>query len=225
MLSSVLSQIRTFLNEALPRLTPRLRRQPITTVDQVFEFTSTRSAFIAQKTLYGYVKTRMGTSYPKMFEDDVFVSSINIAKMQIFAACLSDLTIFTIAQALEGEASSDVERSQAASLCFARALADNPADAALGFDANQAQAEFEQRLDGTDWPRGAKVRDNFTRSPRALVKWSPIAPELKKYDTEIIENSIKFAWNDIRSAFLSRLDGAAVSAEFRHNGLPAGTPE
>ncbi|EIM73317.1 hypothetical protein A33O_16150 [Nitratireductor aquibiodomus RA22] len=40
----------------------------------------------------------MGTRYPSMFEDDVFIGSINIAKLHVFAACLSDLTIHAVAK-------------------------------------------------------------------------------------------------------------------------------
>ena len=81
--------IKEFIGEFAARFGTRRDKGPIDSPEKLNQFVATRSAFIAQKTLYGYLKTRMGTSYPRMFEDDVFVSSINIAKMHVFSACLS----------------------------------------------------------------------------------------------------------------------------------------
>ena len=65
----------------------------------------------------------------------------------------------------------------------------------------------------TDWQHAARQPDNFTRSPQALVRWAPIADKLKKFDSEIVENSVKYAWRDIREQFNKRLDTAAVVAD------------
>ena len=53
-----------------------------------------------------------------------------------------------------------------------------------------------------------------TRSPRALLRWAPIEDKLKKFDGEIVENSVKFSWRDIREQFQKRIDGAAVCADW-----------
>jgi hypothetical protein len=74
--------------------------------------------------------------------------------------------------------------------------------------------EFARRLAETDWRRGALQPENFTCSPRALVRWAPIADNLKKFDSEIIENSVKYAWRDIREQFRNRINGDAVSADW-----------
>ncbi|MCK5778890.1 MAG: hypothetical protein KAH11_08865, partial [Rhodospirillales bacterium] len=76
-------------------------------IESIEEFVTTRSAFIAQKTLYGYVKTRMGTKYPEMFRDDNIIGSVNIAKMHVFDACLSDLCIWAVARAFEHDPMAD----------------------------------------------------------------------------------------------------------------------
>jgi hypothetical protein len=47
------------------------------------------------------------------------------------------------------------------------------------------------------------------------VRWAPIAAELKQFDSEIVENSIKFKWRDTRRDFERRLDAAAVAAVLR----------
>jgi len=97
-LSQILRKARALLPEFVGRLTVRRESGPIATVDELAGFVSTRAAFTAQKTLYGYLKTRMGTRYPTMFEDDAFVASIDIAKLHVYAACLADLALFAVSR-------------------------------------------------------------------------------------------------------------------------------
>lgn len=200
----------------------RSESAPLDSVSGLSRFVSTRSAFIAQKTLYGYLKTRMGTRYPSMFEDDVFITSINIAKMHVFAACLSDLALFAVRRALHDADLGDDLRRRLALHCYRRGLADNAEQGAQaeGFSPAEVEAAFRRRLAFFDWSDGVSDPDVFAESPAALVHWAPIAPELKKYDEEIVKNSIRFAWRDIRSQFDKRIDSVGIAA-----GLAALPPE
>lgn len=183
---------------------------PINSVDNLKEFVATRAAFITQKTLYGYVKTRMGTRYPEMFKDDLIIHSVNIAKMHYFAACLSDLTIYAVAQATVSLGADDAVRRTLAEDVYRSALEKNMSESVDEFSPAEAIREFQVRLSGTDWSGLALTRDNFTQSPVKLIEWAPIAEHLKKMDQEIAENSVKFAWADIRRSYEKRLDAEAV---------------
>ena len=55
------------------------------------EFIQKKSAWVSQVTLYGYLKTRMGAKYVLMFEDEIFLGSINKAKWNIYSVALQDL--------------------------------------------------------------------------------------------------------------------------------------
>ena len=57
-------------------------------------FVQERSAHVTQTTLYGYLKTRIGTRYVAMLEDEKFAESINIAKWNIYVVAISDLTLY-----------------------------------------------------------------------------------------------------------------------------------
>ena len=208
-----LKQAWEFLPGFLARLAIRRDSGPIETVEALCGFVATRAAFVAQKTLYGYVKTRMGTRYPAMFEDDVFIASIDIAKMHVFAACLSDLTVFAVSDALREEP--DESRCRAlAERCFDAGLAANAdqARSVPAFSADEAKAAFAGRLALRDW-RSDVGPALFNASPDALVHWAPIAPELKRDDTEIVRNSIRFAWRDVREQYHKRIDRPAVMAD------------
>lgn len=186
-------------------------------IDRMGDFVATRAAFVSQKKLYGYLKERIGTRWPSMFEDGVFRSSIATASMQVFAASLSDLTIHAVAQALAGSAEPDEVKAELARELYVLGLQKNHAEAIEGFDREQVIEEFDRRLEGTDWNFGALLPANFTRSPAALLRWAPIAERYKKFDAEIVENSLKFAWVDIREQFARRLDADAIAREVTEN--------
>jgi hypothetical protein len=203
-----------FLRGAAGMLMPRRDKGPIDSVAALETFVTTRSAYIAQKTLYGYVKTRMGIRYPAMFEDKNIVASLNIAKMYVVAACLGDLAIYTVATVLDGHSVRNDAREALARRCYVAGLRENTADAPAQFSAQDCLGEFDRRLADTDWRRGALTPENFTSSPRALMRWAPIEGRLKDFDKEIVVNSIKFAWRDIREQFHKRIDGGAVAADW-----------
>ena len=149
------------------------------------------------------------------------MGSINIAKMQVFAACLSDLAIFAVSRALADASVEDSKRSELALHCFLIGLEDNAqqAESVESFQPEEAVEAFKRRLAFWDWQDGPSGPDIFSESPEALIRWAPIAPQLKKYDKEIVQNSIKYAWRDIRVQFDSRLDAAAVAAEVRGESM------
>ena len=67
----------------------------ISNLDELEDFIQSKSAWVTQVTLYGYLKTRMGTRYVLHFENDKFMSSVNLAKWNIYSVAIQDLTFFT----------------------------------------------------------------------------------------------------------------------------------
>ncbi|MGI9418912.1 MAG: hypothetical protein ACR2RA_13860 [Geminicoccaceae bacterium] len=186
---------------------------PIDSLDALEHFVATRAAFVAQKTLYGYLKTRIGTRYPRVFDDEIFVGSINIAKFHVFAACLSDLAIYAVATALQNRDVPDAIGCELAMRSFRRGLDDNSDDVPAEFNVDESTRTFAARLRVTDWTSGALHRANFSESPNALLRWAPIADHLKEEDAEIVQNSIRFAWRDVRERFQRRLVEEDVLAD------------
>jgi hypothetical protein len=60
-------------------------------------------------------------------------------------------------------------------------------------------------LSGEDWP--------FSQSQDALVYWAPVMDELKQLDEEIVRNSVRFRWREVREELGILLDAAALAAE------------
>lgn len=198
----------------IDRFRPRRREtHPIDTEAELRRFVSTRASFVAQKTLYGYLRTRIGTRYPEVFSEPDFARSIDIAKLHVYAACLSDLSVHAVARALSDPRIPDESRRALATDCLRTGLDDNAGSFVEGFSPEDAQRAHQARLAVVDWTRAGSGRESFGTSPAALVRWAPIAPELKRHDEEIVENSVRFAWQEVRADLDRRLDAEAIIGE------------
>ena len=93
-LKSIINTLKDVRDYIFPikKITSRFRS--IKSLDDLKIFIQERSAHVTQTTLYGYIKTRIGSRYALMFEDKVFSESINIAKWNIYMSALSDCTLY-----------------------------------------------------------------------------------------------------------------------------------
>ncbi len=209
------------LLETLPRplraLAIRFDRSPIDSVDGLAEFVRTRSLYIGQTSLYGYLKTRMGTRYREHFQDEVFAESIRISAVKVFGSCLGDLSIFAAATVHTGASDADgVDKTGA----LARHLFSDGIDIGLT-DADRVHlpeglAEtFAQRTTETLWPNAAIAGNAFTGSSTDLIRFAPVVDEFKALDEEIVTNSIRFKWRDVREQLTKRIDGQAILTDWR----------
>lgn len=210
-MAGLLERAGRFVGEFAARLRVTRETGPIDTIEEMRRFARTRASFVGQKKLYEYLKTRIGTRYPTAFENNAFVASINIAKLHVFAACLSDLTVHAVAKATAGSALPHETRTAAAFECFTQGLSET-----VGSEADADMVEtwrdaFEKRLAGLHWENVAVGHDAFSASPKALVRWAPIADELKRQDAEIVRNSVRFAWNEVIRDFRERADCARLA--------------
>ena len=134
-----------WVRESISKLSIRRDSAPIDSVERVCHFARTRAALISQKKLYGYLKERMGTRYPKMFTDEVFVQSINVAKLHVYAASLADLTCFCVANATGDPAFTNDDRNRIARECFRAGIEERPS----------TKIAVSRRLLGVGWANGA----------------------------------------------------------------------
>lgn len=203
------------------------RSDPVTSPEDLRRFVEQRSKYMAQTTLYGYLKTRAGTRYVSLFEDDVFVESINIAKWEIYLACVSDLTVYAAAR-LGHTAGASAEEMTAIASQLVTALCDREDEAGAAFRPrfDKARDAFRIRAAGTDWSAVDDREAAFSRSPQALVDWAPVAPQLKEFDTEIVVNSMRFKWKYVRDEARTLMRGHDIIRIWRmEKGAGAGSGE
>lgn len=198
----------------------RMRRSGIADVDALSAFLRTRSAYIAQTALYGYLKTRMGTSFRRHFEDEGFADVIHGSTVKLYASCLSDLAVFAAATAARDAALSDEELAALARHCFREAFHAGLAEVAPRHVPEGAADRFDARLRQTDWAEAAVRENAFRGSVGDLLRYAPVVDEFKHADEAIVRNSIRFRWRDVREQLRRRLDAAAVVEDWRRITRP-----
>lgn len=212
-MSDVVNQVLKWVPEMLSAaVRNRFRSDPIATVDDTAEFIQTRSAFVAQTSLFGYLKERMGTSYPKYFENDEYVESVRIAQVRVYGACAADLTVFATANVAQPGGLDHDEAVRLAMYCYRYAL-ENSGREDSGIAAEQLDA-FRDRAERTAWPQAAVNDTAFYESLQMLVKAAPVIDNFKELDSEIVMNSIRFRWRDIREQFRKRAQYVEIAEDF-----------
>jgi len=182
------------------------------------EFLGSRASHVAQTTLYGYLKTRAGTRFPELFEDSAMLASINIAKWQVWLACLSDVAVYS-GVLMRLHTGQPVEAVRAVlGQVVVRTLDECGAGREAGEHFAAAAGRLRARLANCDLDALRDDDSAFTDSPRALVYWAPIADELKSRDAQIVRNSVRFRWQEVRRDLRRRLRAHQVLAAAKPRG-------
>ena len=177
-------------------------KRKIQTLDDLETFIQTKSAWVSQVTLYGYLKTRMGTRYVLHFENDEFMSSVNLAKWNIYAVALQDLTFFTFSYLkVNNDYNADVKAKE----IFLKILDDEISNKMPLDIIEKAKKNFDERLQKLNWENYYKDLP-FNPSALSLYEWAPIADELKNLDRKIVLNSVILKWDVVKKEFNERIN-------------------
>ena len=161
------------------------------------DFIQKKSAWVSQVTLYGYLKTRMGAKYVLMFEDEIFLGSINKAKWNIYMVALQDLTFYTISYLKNERNLHDTEKSKEIYFGILEEELNNELPKEIY---EKAKKEFSQRYEKINWIDYYKSLP-LNSSALSLYDWSPIAEELKILDKKIVLNSMILKWDNVKNEF------------------------
>ena len=168
----------------------------INSTEDLQNFVQERSAHVTQTTLYGYLKTRIGTRFAIMVEDEKFSNSINIAKWNIYVAAISDLTLYVFSYLVNKK---NLKQNDAETI-FMNIINNELKNGLDQTIYENAKKEFILKLKSINWQK-FHSENPFKDSGLALYNWSPIADELKVLDKEIVLNSIKLKWNLVENEF------------------------
>ena len=159
-------------------------------------FIQERAAHVTQTTLYGYLKTRIGTRYQLMLDDEKYSESVNIAKWNIYMAALSDLTLYVFSYLMDQK---KLKQNDAEEI-FVNILHDELKNGLSEELLNNTKKKFSLRTKALEWNK-FYLEKPFKNSGLALYDWSPIADNLKALDKEIVLNSIMLKWNLVENDF------------------------
>ena len=211
---SVIDQIMTFAAALIRALRIRFDRSPIADLDSLERFLCSRAAYVAQTALYGYLKARMGRDYVSIFKDDAFAPSLNQAKWSVYAACLSDLVIHACARIAEQGKLSEPAACALALHCFDQCLASSFEGTTAQAIAPRERDDFASRVERVHWPGIAIGSAAFSTSPARLADASPVSERFRDLDREIVENSVRFRWHDVRQQVARRLDAPSICRDW-----------
>ena len=176
-------------------------KKKISNLDELENFIQTKSAWVTQVTLYGYLKTRMGTRYVLHFENDEFMGSVNLAKWNIYSVALQDLTFFTFSKL---KVDFNYQEMKNAEEIFFKILDDETSNKMPQDIIEEAKKNFAERMKGINWDTYHNDLP-FNPSALSLYKWAPIAEELKNLDRKIVLNSVILKWNVVKKEFDERI--------------------
>ncbi|MEJ6586780.1 MAG: esterase [Pelagibacterales bacterium] len=169
----------------------------IKNLNELEHFIQTKSAWVTQVTLYNYLKTRMGTRYVLHFDNDVFMSSLDIAKWNIYSVALQDLTLFTFSYLKVNFNYQNIDESKE---IFSKILDSEISNKMPADIIEEAKKTFNERVQNINWEIYYKDLP-FNPSALSLYKWAPIAEELKTLDRKIVLNSMILKWDIIKKEF------------------------
>ena len=174
-----------------------LPKKKINNLDDLEDFIQKKSAWVTQVTLYGYLKTRMGTKYVLHFDNEKFLGSINKAKWNIYYVALQDMIFYSLSYL---NITKNFQENGHAKKIYHSILEREKLNGMPEEVIEKARKLFEERYDNIDWK---KYSDDlpFNKSALALYEWAPIAEELKTLDRKIVLNSMILKWDNIKEEF------------------------
>ena len=178
-----------------------LPKKKIKNLDDLENFIQTKAAWVSQVTLYGYLKTRMGTRYVLHFDNDEFIGSVNLAKWNIYSTALQDLTFFVFSYLKVNFNYSDLDRSKE---IFLKILDDEISNKMPLDIVEDTKKTFDERLRNINWENYCNDLP-FNPSALSLYKRAPIAEELKTLDRKIVLNSVILKWDVVKKEFKERI--------------------
>ena len=179
-----------------------LPKKRIKNIDDLAEFIQKKSAWVSQVTLFGYLKTRMGTKWVLHFDDEKFLASLNLAKWNIYSIALQDLTFYSLSYL---KVFSNFQDTNKASEIYDAIIANEMKNGMPSDVVANARETFSKRLKKIDWSTYYKSWP-FNESALALYKWAPVAEDLKTLDRKIVLNSMILKWENIEKEFLKLIN-------------------
>ena len=179
-----------------------LPKKKIKNINDLESFIQKKSAWVSQITLYSYLKTRMGTKYVLHFDDEVFLSSINQAKWNIYSIALQDLIFYTLSYL---NVFYNFQEMDNAKKIYEKILNNELKNNMPENIIDNGKKIFNERLQKIEWKNYYKSWP-FNESALALYEWAPVAKELKTLDRKIVLNSMILKWENIQKEFIKLVD-------------------
>lgn len=188
-------------------------RPRLASKNDLIVFAEKQAAYVSQTTLYGYVRTRAGTQWPKLFNNETYLISLRTARWHIYAACVSDLSLFLAARVFIHGGIKENQAAQLAGEICDVILSDTEQEDVPVSAFDDVRKAIHVIAQDMDWADAATTANTFQSSADAFMRWAPMADEFKEQDEEIMRNSIHMRWIGIRRDVKETLEAASIIQE------------
>ena len=192
-LKVALADFLDYIRFLIPFKTVLFKVKTISSTSELAKFMQQQSAYISQATLFGYLKTRIGSRYVSHFNDEQFLASVNMAKIEIYLAALEDFALYTTSYM---SADRGIFIKGYMEDIFTNIIS-NDQDLKLPEDKKlRAVEHFKSRLNAMNIDNYFN-NEPFKNSSETLYRFAPIADELKAQDRDIVLNSMILKWKHV----------------------------
>jgi hypothetical protein len=130
------------------------------------------------------------------------MSSVNLAKWNIYAVALQDLTFFTFSYL---KANYNYNETNNAQEIFMKILDDETSNKMPLDIIEKTKKNFNERYQKMNWEKYYNDLP-FNPSALSLYEWAPIAEDLKTLDRKIVLNSVILKWDIVKKEFKERVN-------------------
>ena len=201
------------LKLVLPLINFLGRQNRIDEIESLRSFVSSRSSYVAQVSLYGYLKARAGTRYVSLIKEPLFASSMKTARDRIFFACLMDLTLHVLKTIHARKKQNFQNLDPFTRQFFIQTLVKVPEEVFESLEREEVILEFEKHLSRHNWSGTDDSHEAFSGSRSTMLEWAPVVEEFKIQDEEIVSNSIHFKWLRVCQEFEKLTDFEKIRLE------------
>ncbi|TVR11508.1 MAG: esterase [Salinarimonadaceae bacterium] len=190
-----------------------VERTRATDWDGLAEAIRSGAAYLAQGSVYSYLRARTGMAGPRLFQDEGFAFALDICKWEGFACAAQDLILI-----LEGDLRAmdlgprdRLEESLVA--LYEAALAREPAPAHRAKQGwSDVIAEFRLRLADALAAPPRKAEDISAATARRLMQHAPVEEAIRVSDIGMVLNNVGFRFVDYKRRMREDIDYPAIAA-------------
>lgn len=181
--------------------------------DGLAEAIRSGAAYLAQGSVYSYLRARTGMAGPRLFQDENFAFALDICKWEGFACAAQDLVLILEGDLRGYDLGPREGLADALVSLYEAALAREPAPehrAQTGWD--DAVAEFRLRLGEALAAPARKAEDISVATAQRLMRHAPVEEAIRISDIGMVRNNVAFRFVDYKRRMRQDIDYPAIAA-------------
>jgi hypothetical protein len=201
--------VRSLLNQ----LSGLLHRRRISTAAELRALLAGEAVYLSQKATIDYCRARAGLGWQRLVSEPAFLAALEACRWQAMAAVLADQTVVTEGF-LRPHVRQNTQRLAAAlAAAYLDILEASPAPADVRVDWPGQAADLAVRLGRAQMGEVHAAGEIARTSGARIFELLPIHPAVRRYDREIVINSVRFGMVAFSETLMRVADQPALLAE------------